>query len=118
MTEDLNLEGMKDDDLHKLDPLSIMVAQEAHRVLNEAHLAADPELIAQGWQRRFMADARRVQEAVELYKSMGFEVLTQAVKPAELSDDCDGCRVIVAFQFQTIYTRKQQAAPLADKEQT
>lgn len=92
--------------LNDIDPLSRIVEQEAHRVLTEAHLEPDPELVAQGWERRFMADARRAKEAVELYKEMGYEVHTQPVQPVELADDCDGCRLVVAFQFQTIYTRR------------
>lgn len=105
-------------DYDQLGPLGLIVEQEAHRILSEAHLAPDPELIAQGWERRFMGDARRVQEAVELYKEMGFEVLTQPVRPAELTDDCDGCRLVVALQFQTIYTRKKQTASSDVKEQS
>jgi hypothetical protein len=103
------LPGDEDRWLEEVDPLSRMVEQEAHRILTEAHLEPDPALVAQGWERRFMGDAGRVKEAVQLYEEMGYEVLTQPVQPAELSDDCDGCRLVVAFQFQTIYTRRPQA---------
>lgn len=90
-----------------IDSLSMIVGQEAHRTLNEAQLQPDPELVAQGWDRRFMGDGRRVKEAVELYEQTGYEVLTVPVRPAELADDCEGCRVVVAFQFQTVYTRRK-----------
>ncbi len=99
-----------------IDPLSMIVEQEAHRVLSEAHLEPDPELVAQGWERRFMGDARRVEEAVALYEEMGFEVHTQPVKPVELGDDCDGCRLVVALQFKTIYTRRPGTDSPPDEE--
>jgi hypothetical protein len=72
----------------------------------EPQFDPDPALIVQGWQRRFTADMRRVQEAVRLYTELGYEVLTVPVNPEELSEDCSGCRLIVALQFQTIYTRR------------
>jgi hypothetical protein len=73
----------------------------------EPQFEPDPVLVAQGWQRRFTADMQRVQEAVELYSGMGFEVQTVPVQPEELSEDCNGCRLVVAFQFQTVYTRRK-----------
>ena len=34
-----------------------------------------PDLVAQGWVRRFMAAPERAREATELYEAMGFEVM-------------------------------------------
>ena len=79
----------------------------ARRVLSDDELAADPALLAEGWERRFTADARRAKEAVELYESLGFEVLARPLRPTELGDDCDACKLVVAFHFQTIYTRRK-----------
>lgn len=73
----------------------------------EPQLDPDPALIAQGWQRRFTADKRRVQEAVELYTGMGYEVRTVPVQPEELSEACTGCQLVAALHFQTIYTRRK-----------
>ena len=67
----------------------------------------DPKLVAEGWERRFMADADRAKEAEELYESLGFEVLTEAVKPTELSDLCSDCQLVVCRYYVTVYTRKK-----------
>ncbi|HEY5669724.1 MAG TPA: hypothetical protein VIS10_06970 [Anaerolineales bacterium] len=67
----------------------------------------DPRLVAEGWERRFMADADRAKEAVELYQSLGFEVLTEEVKPTELSDLCLDCQLVVCRYYVTVYTRKK-----------
>jgi len=56
------------------------------RVLSPGQLQADPALVAQGWERRFTADAQRAKEAMELYEQLGYEV---------------------AFHFLAIYTRKK-----------
>jgi len=58
------------------------------------------KLQAAGWNRRFTAIGRRLNEAVELYRQLGFEILLDAV---ELDDEnADGgeiCRqCLVAFQ--------------------
>ncbi len=68
----------------------------------------DPELIAQGWERRFMTDQVRAKESIELYESMGYEVLTEPVRPAELRDECIDCKVVVYFSYVTIYVRKKK----------
>lgn len=69
--------------------------------------APDPRLVVEGWERRFMADAERAKEAVELYQSLGFEVLTEEVKPTELSDLCSDCQLVVCRYYVTVYTRKK-----------
>jgi hypothetical protein len=74
-------------------------------------LAPDPELVAEGWERRFMADPVRARESVELYESLGYEVLTEPVKPVELPEACTDCRVVVYFSFVNVYTRKVTTQP-------
>jgi hypothetical protein len=69
----------------------------------------NPELVAQGWERRFMADPIRLKEAVQLYEELGYEVHIEAVKPTELSEICGDCRLTTCFAYQTIYTRKKLA---------
>jgi hypothetical protein len=75
------------------------------------HLELDrppkPELVAQGWQRRFVTDGRRLREYVELYESMGFEIHAEPLEPEEVSPDCGDCRLIILLQFHTLYTRKR-----------
>jgi hypothetical protein len=77
------------------------------RVLSPGQLQADPALVAQGWERRFTADAQRAKEAIELYEQLGYEVRTEPMRPEELDDDCEDCGTVVAFHFLAIYTRKK-----------
>ncbi len=91
-------------DFIKLDSL---IGRGAERVLSEAQLQADPALVAEGWERRFTADEARAKEAMELYCQLGYEVRAEPVRPEEMHDDCDDCQSVVAFHFQTIYTRKK-----------
>jgi len=67
----------------------------------------DPELVAQGWERRFMADPIRAREAIHLYTELGYEVCTKTIKPEELSTVCGNCRLAVCRAYVTIYTRKR-----------
>jgi hypothetical protein len=70
----------------------------------------DPELIAQGWERRFMADPARAKEAVALYTELGYEVRAEPIRQVEMGPDCGDCRVATYMGFVTIYTRKQEAS--------
>jgi hypothetical protein len=85
-----------------------VVEQEARRLLSETQLEADPELLAAGWERRFVADRQRASEAMELYEQLGYEVCTRALGPHELGDECEDCKLVALLQFQTIYTRKRE----------
>lgn len=89
-------------------PLSFIVEQEARRVLSESELEPDPALVAEGWERRFIADARQAREAIELYTELGYEVRAEPVHAEEMGDDCEDCQVLILLQFQTIYTRKKK----------
>ena len=68
----------------------------------------DPKLIAEGWERRFIADAKRAQDAIEMYAEMGHEVRLEPVNTAGLSEACSGCLIAFA-QFRVVYTRKKTA---------
>jgi hypothetical protein len=95
-------------DADVVESLSNIVGREARRFLSEAQLEPDPVLKAAGWERRFVADARRADEAIELYTQLGYEVRTEPVLPEELGDECEDCQLVAAFKFKTIYTRKQR----------
>lgn len=82
--------------------------QEVQRVLTEAQLQPDPALQAEGWERRFIADAQRAKEAIELYCQLGLEVRAEPVRPVELVEECQDCRLVVELQYKTIYTRKKE----------
>jgi hypothetical protein len=79
----------------------------SRRVFSEAQLQPNASLLAQGWERRFTADEQRAKEAMELYNQLGYEVRAEPVMPEELQDDCQDCKTVVSFYFQTIYTRKR-----------
>ncbi len=89
-----------------IKPLGSVVQAEARRVLTEAQLEPDPQLLAEGWERRFIADLRRGEEMMKLYRDLGFEVRAEPVKPEEVGDECSDCQLL-ALQFRTIYTRKR-----------
>lgn len=65
----------------------------------------DPALAAQGWQRRFMADAARLPEYAALYQSLGLEVRAEPVREAEVGPECGPCRLVLCPKFVTLYTR-------------
>lgn len=64
----------------------------------------DAELEAEGWTRRFVGAPPRLGEMVELYESLGNEVLLDAVTDTELADACAGCALALTV-FKVIYTR-------------
>ncbi len=78
------------------------------RLAPDLNFPPDPELVAQGWQRRFIADRIRSKEVGKLYSELGYEVRYEPVKPRDLSDECGDCRLATAF-FMTIYTRKKSS---------
>jgi len=85
--------------------------EEFRRMVGDSSPAPDPALVAEGWERRFVALRIRADEAVELYRQLGFEVRAEPVRAAELGTDCSDCGLIEALQFQTIYTRKKSSNP-------
>ena len=68
---------------------------------------ANPELVAQGWERRFVTDGRRLKEYAELYAALGYEVQAEPIQAEEIGPDCLDCRLILLLQFHTVYTRKR-----------
>lgn len=63
---------------------------------------------AAGWERRFIAAGQRVEEAVTLYESLGFEAVADPPPAQDLPPSCGDCQLVVALQFKTIYTRKRK----------
>jgi hypothetical protein len=72
---------------------------------------ADPERLAAGWERRFVADARRAEEAMELYRQLGYEVCADPVTAGDLAPGCDACELATLLRFATIYTRAPRREP-------
>ena len=89
--------------------LGLIVGQEARRFFSEAQLKPDPALVAEGWQPRFIADARQTKEATDLYEELGFEVRAEPVPIEDMGDECSDCQALILLQFKTIYTRKKGA---------
>ena len=87
--------------------LSGVVSQEARRMLSEAQLAPDPARLADGWERRFITDATRLEEVVAVYEEAGFEVCADPIRREDFPDGCDDCQLLALLQFRTIYTRRR-----------
>jgi hypothetical protein len=85
----------------------MIVESESRRALSEDQLRADPALIAEGWERRFVTDPSRLDEIVTLYEGLGYEVRAEPVRPAELGEHCDECELVSLLRFHTIYTRRR-----------
>jgi hypothetical protein len=60
-----------------------------------------------GWTRRFTAIGARLNEAIELYRGLGFEIRLEAAKPEldQLTDSAVCAECFVMTLAQTIYTR-------------
>ncbi len=102
------------DDPHGTSPqrdaarfLGLIVEQEARRTLTEAQLAPDPARLADGWTRRFVTDAARLGEVVELYRTLGFEVCADPIRSEDLADDCEECKLVALRGFRMVYTRNR-----------
>lgn len=74
--------------------------------LFEHDIPADPELVAAGWVRRYLADPIRAQEAVDLYGRLGYEVKAQKLTAADFGPNCEGCPASACVSYVMIYTRK------------
>ena len=64
------------------------------------------KLESQGWVRQFTASGSRLQEAVENYRMLGYEVKTIPVKELGLND-CTVCFDDETDNTVMIFTRKQ-----------
>jgi len=91
----------------KIIKIEELFGRSTRRVLSDSQLEPDPELVAQGWERRFTADPQRAQEAMELYTQLGYGVRLELARSVELADDCEDCLSGAALVFKTIYTRKK-----------
>jgi hypothetical protein len=68
------------------------------------------QLQTEGWTRRFTALGRRLNEAVELYNELGYEVRLEPVNlDEEKTAGAEGCKdCFVTMQARTIYTRPKE----------
>ncbi|MFQ5706609.1 MAG: hypothetical protein ACE5HO_04120 [bacterium] len=92
------------------DPLKVVSNGCSNRSTNilGCTIPADPELLAAGWERRFIADARMARDAIDTYGDLGYEVRLEPIDPEGLRDECSGCKVLFKH-FSAVYTRKKPA---------
>ncbi len=69
---------------------------------------ADPKLLADGWVRRYLADPDRARESIELYASLGYEVRTEKLSPADFGAECQQCAAVLCHSYVLIYTRRMK----------
>lgn len=93
--------------------LDRLIALEAHRA--GVGFRPDPARLAEGWEYRFVADARRAEESIALYRELGFEVTADPVG-APISAACADCALAAALGFRALYTRRPDALRLAAQD--
>lgn len=76
----------------------------------------EEELVAEGWERRFVATEPRLGEAVELYESIGFDVLLEPLPTEEELESavceergCTACFDVDRERYRIIYTRAKES---------
>ena len=76
--------------------------------MNQSNAAAHiREIERDGWIRRFTAIGPRLQEAVDLYRGLGFDIKLEPAdaRPEDIADESVCARCFVMTLAQTIYTR-------------
>lgn len=73
---------------------------------DQPRVSANPELIAAGWERRYLADPARAEEARVTYTELGYEVLLEAPQPAQFDLSCAACAETACDTYVLIYTRR------------
>jgi len=77
-----------------------------HSRLPPPAVQPNPELLGQGWERRFVASGARLQEMADFYRELGFEVRIEPVRRVDLPEACEDCQLAALLEFKTIYTRR------------
>ena len=58
------------------------------------------------WEKRNVIEKERVDELINLYKDIGFEVLVEDFKPEKSEKECSECMKVNPGKYKVIYTRK------------
>jgi hypothetical protein len=66
----------------------------------------EAQLIADGWERRYVADPRAAKEAEENYRQLGFEVKLVPPDPESLRDECSDCKAVIG-DYRIVFTRRR-----------
>ena len=72
----------------------------------------EKELRRKGWMRQFTTDDPRLSEAVELYKSLGYEVRLEPAVFDKENAVCKACLQANCRKYKTIYIRKKASGRL------
>ena len=72
-------------------------------------MSRDEELRSQGWKKQFSTCEPRLSEAVELYRSLGYEVHLEPLPEKAEGGECRTCLEVDLGRYRTIYTRRPQA---------
>lgn len=95
----------------RIHPSSDQKPPEQHRdtisCADDVGVRTNPKLAAEGWERRSLVDPARAEEFIELYESLGFEVLAQKLTAEDFSDTCRECASVVCQTYILIHTRKK-----------
>jgi hypothetical protein len=59
----------------------------------------------QQWELRNITDESRVNDTVEQYKSLGFDVKVENFDPEKYSLDCNECMIETPERFKIIFTK-------------
>jgi len=68
----------------------------------------EEEFKKQGWIRQFVTDEPRLSEAVEIYKSIGYEVRLEQASFDEVNQICKNCPPSDCNKYKTIYIRRKR----------
>ena len=71
------------------------------------------ELLARGFEFRFVASPPRLNETVALYQELGYEVFLDAPEVTVTGTPCDACFVVTGLS-RAVYTRRRDAATEGD----
>ncbi len=85
------------------------VSERASRILPMIGAASSEDRDRDGWELRFVAEGRRAEEMIALYRELGYEVAVDAVSRGGVTDagiECLGCRSTAKDRFLAIYTRR------------
>lgn len=70
-------------------------------------IRGDQALLAAGWRRRYLADAARADDARELYRALGFDVLLRSPTPVQMRSECAACAQTACRDYFLIYTKRR-----------
>jgi len=92
----------------KIIKIEDLFSGSADRFLTDTQLQPDPSLVAEGWERRFTADANRASEAAEIYARLGYEVRLAPLMSERFADERESCHSSMVLELKAVYTRRKK----------